>query len=263
MIAVAQKTYSLLYRGRRERISAVALAKLNDSMGARYADASPEMQRKLIATLLELNYNYFKRPPAQFYDPMDEDDWFQTFKLMLPRVLMAYDPLMGHLHTHIISWKKAALSKWLNTHQTIHVPQNQRDKCRDIERRISKKDKRPVSEHEQRFYESARIKTHSLNYKLGPDGEEVQDLIVGEDPRDTAGGHTERDLWKKIEETLSPKEFQIWKWKHHPDYELTHGDIGLRLGVSGSRIEQIAKVARNKLRVKLAAYLEIKLKDAP
>lgn len=255
MIAVAQKTYSLLYRGKREKISAGALAALNDSIGARYRDAAPEMQRKLIATLLELNFNYLKKAPATFSDPMDEADWFQTFKFLLPRALMAYDPLRGHLHTHLIGWKLAAMSRWMGERDIICIPHNVRVKLRNIERRLAKKDKRPVSPSEKWFYESTMIRTHSLNHKLGDEGEEIQDRMVGEDPREKVGAPTERELWKKIEQALTPKEFQIWKWHHHPDYELNFREIGERLGVSGSRIEQIAKIARDKLRVRLASYL--------
>jgi RNA polymerase sigma factor (sigma-70 family) len=252
MIAVAQKTYSLLYRGKREKISAGALAALNDSMGARYAGATPDMQRKIIATILELNFHYLKKAPTTFANPMDEADWFQIFKLLLPHALMAYDPLRGHLHAHLIGWKLAAMTKWQNEKDTICIPQNQRNKRRDIARRIEKK--KPVSEVEKRLYESMLIKMHSLNQRFGPDSEELQDLIAGDDLRETAGKPTERELWKKVEESLSPKDFQIWKWRHHSEHELSNREIGERLGVTPQRVDQITNAIRLKLRARLALY---------
>ena len=253
MIAVAQKTYSLLFRGKREKISAGALAALNDSIGARYAGAAPEMQRKLIATLLELNFNYLKKPPATFDSPMDEADWFQTYKLILPRALMAYDPRLGHLHSHLIGWKLHSLSLWRQEKFAIHIPQNQLNKRREIMRRVAKG--KPVSEDEKRFLDSMMIRTQSMNQKLGPDGEEIQDLMAGEDPRNALGRPTEADLWKKIEQSLTPKEFRIWKWRYHPDHELKNREIGERLGVTAQRVDQITHEIRLKLRTRMATYL--------
>lgn len=256
MIAVAQKIYSLTYNGKRERISASALATLNDSMAVRYKTADAATKRKIVATFLNLNWVYLKRPPFIFQNQMDAEDWFSEFKLMLPRAFENYDPTRGHLHTYIIGWKHASLNAWIRDHGVIRLPDNQRLRFNKISKKLRTGREGEISAEDKAFYDMASFHMVSMNSRKSMDGEELQEIMVGEDPRDTAGESTDKTLWAKVKEMLTPDEYQIWMWAHHPDFELTHQEIADRKGYTHQRASEKLKEIRGKLRVRMAAYLK-------
>jgi RNA polymerase sigma factor (sigma-70 family) len=251
---VANKTYTLNYRGREHSIKRNDLKRLTNRLAAGYRTATPERRNKIWEIILQLNWKYIYNAPFNFTCDMDQEDYRGLVAFFMWHALNEYQESKGDFTTYLASWKHAAFSKWQDQRESIRIPANQRLALFQIRKKI--RDQIQLTDADRKAREELDIHVCSLSAPAGTDDGQVQDMLPGEDPRDAASLPAYPEIWKRIEAVLTPGELQIFKWYHHEDHRLNYREIGERVNLSRERIRQLLAKMGPKVRRALRPLMQ-------